>query len=388
MRKHIFTLLFIIIGTFAYSNNSIKNTSANKTNAINIRMDSLSSNINIRIDSLDAIINHLNKKSDNTNQSIEDIYKQIESISYCVNVQKDLISQEQSVIENSMSSINTLLTIISIVLSAGGIFLGWYVNRKEKNMQVLLSKVEENKADVEKLEEKTLKTKKEIENLNEDITNDIEGLYDKLRKEETKSLIQRLVYEPQDISNICNLLLARTIDATNFKYLITAYRNYKASYSYNDNKSILVGLSPKQEYLVLFFQHFCGQAISHDLVRDDLIKFFPDAFRCAFKSDVINSTHSFITCINKDDNLDKINILYDYLYALINSKHKDCKEAYEIIISKYNNDSELQMTCKNLVDKKIEIPPHMNDLLQMRFSDDELFLKSIKSKNKLSDNTK
>ena len=30
----------------------------------------------------------------------------------------------------------------------------------------------------------------------------------------------------------------------------------------------------------------------------------------------------------------------------------------------------------------------MNDLLQMRFSDDGLFLKSIKSKNKLSDNTK
>lgn len=385
MKKHIFTLLFIIIGTFAYSNNSIKNTSANKTNAINIRMDSLSSNINIRIDSLDAIINHLNKKSDNTNQSIEDIYKQIESISYCVNVQKDLISQEQSVIENSMSATNNMLTVCSIIIAIVGLALGWYINRKEKKVQSLLEQVEAKKKEVEKLEEITTNTKKEIVELNDSINNDIEGLYAKLRQEETKSLMKRLVYEPLDITNVSQSLLARYIDASNFKYLITAYKKFKETDIKTNNQLIS---RPQQEYLIQFFQHFCGQAISHELVRDDLMQFFPTAFECAFKSDVINSTNSLITCLNKDNNFDKTNILYDYLYALINSKHKDCKEAYEIIISKYNNDSELQITCKNLVDKKIEIPPHMDDLLQMRFSDDGLFLKSIQPKNKLSDNTK
>ena len=62
-----------------------------------------------------------------------------------------------------------------------GIILGWFINRKEKNVQALLMQVESKKKEVEKLEEKTAKTKGEIEELNDSINNDIDSIEIKIR---------------------------------------------------------------------------------------------------------------------------------------------------------------------------------------------------------------
>ena len=219
--------------------------------------------LRVRVDSLSVSINRSDVKIESVEKSIDGLTRQVENLSYLVEAQKEIISQEQSAIENSMGAVNTLLAVFSLIITVGGIFLGWFINRKEKNIQSLLKQVETKKGEVEKLEEKTSKTKKEVVELSDNINNDIEGLYAKLRREETITCLKRLVYEPDDISNILPLLLSRELIDSDFKFLLTAYRNLENK---SDNGIVFDGLfaqrlSSKGQYLLLFYQHFCGQAL-------------------------------------------------------------------------------------------------------------------------------
>ena len=334
--------------------------------------------LQVRVDSLSASINRSDAKIENINKSIEELSKQVENLSYIVESQKDIISQEQSAIENSMGAINTHLTVFSVLLAIGGIFLGVYINRKENNMQSLLKQVEQKKDEVEKLEEKTSKTKKEIEELNDSINNDIERLYAKLRREETITHLKRLVYEPNDIGNILPLLLSRELMDSDFKYLLTAYRNLENK---NDNGIKVEGLfvqrlSSKGQYLLLFFQHFCGQSILHELVKDDIISFFRPAMECAFLNDIKNSTESLIGCLNKSDTDNKSDIIFQYISALNKSKYKTHNKLYEMIVSKCKDDFVIQSVWVKLVKANIFIPT-VGELLCERFGDDEEYVKGV-----------
>lgn len=323
------------------------------------------------IDSLKAVVTQLENKIVAMSKSVDNMTKEMELISYTVDIQKELIGHEQSVIENSLSGTSLRLDIFSIIIAVAGIGLGIYINRKETNMQELLSQVK-------LLEEKTSKTKDEIVELNTDILNNTEGLYARLRREETVTLLKRLVYEPNDVVNLSQMLLSRELEENNFKYLLAAYRNLENRDTDSGllTQGILQQLSAKGFYLVLFFQHFCGQAINHDLVRDDLIKFFPSTMRAAFKNDIVKSTQSLIMCLNKtEEQYDKVDILSKYMIALSKSKFRDFKDPYSIIISKYKNGAELQTVWLNIKDKVIS--QDLKILLSERFKDDEDFLRTI-----------
>ena len=327
--------------------------------------------LRVRVDSLSASIARSNAKIENINESIDELSKQVDNLSYIVEAQKDIISQEQSAIENSLSGTSLRLDIFSIVIAVAGIGLGIYISRKETNMQELLNQVK-------LLEEKTSKTKDEIVELNDNILNNTEGLYARLRREETVTLLKRLVYEPNDVVNLSQMLLSRDLEEKNFKYLLAAYRNLENRDT--DSGLFIQGgirqLSPKGYYLVLFFQHFCGQAINHDLVRDDLIKFFPSTIRAAFKNDIVKSTQSLVMCLNKtEEQYDKVDILSKYLVALNQSKFRDYMEPYSIIVSKYKNGTELQTVWLNVKDKVVS--QDLKILLSERFKDDEEFLKAL-----------
>ena len=162
---------------------------------LRVRVDSLS----VSIGRSDAKIENLNIDMEDIEESVDGLAKQVENLSYLVETQKEIISQEQSAIENSMGAVNIFLAAFTLIITIGGIFLGWFINRKEKNVQALLMQVETKKEEVEKLEEKTSKTKDDIVELNNNINGDIEGLYERLKKEETVSLFRRLVEVPWDI---------------------------------------------------------------------------------------------------------------------------------------------------------------------------------------------
>lgn len=300
-----------------------------------------------RIDSLEITTKESRVEIEAIASSINSLYKEVEFLSNIVDKQSELIGQEQSAIENSLTGTAMRLDIFSLILAVAGIFLGIYINRKENSIQELLT-------NVKKLEQKTTETKDDIIQLNEEINDDIEGLYNRLKKEETCSLYKRLVDEPLDIANIGTLLLARKIENSNFKYLILAYKKFKKI----DSRFIEEDIHGyKEQYLLQFFQHFFGQAICHPLVQKDLLNFLPTGFKCAYESDVINSSNSLIYCLNKNKDIDnKEHILYNYIKELNASKYKSTTIPYEIITSKYNNQKELISIWNKLIDNGIVIP--------------------------------
>ena len=357
-------LISLIIVCFFYSSLHAQ--------ALRVRVDSLS----VSIGRSDAKIENLNIDMEDIEESVDGLAKQVENLSYLVETQKEIISQEQSAIENSMGAVNIFLAVFALILTIGGIYLGWFINRKEKKVQALLMQVETKKEEVEKLEEKTSKTKDDIVELNNNINGDIEGLYERLKKEETVSLFRRLVEVPWDISNVGTLLLARKIDISNFKYLVLAYRNLKDSGTDGQTGGIMY--SYKDLYLVQFFQHFCGPAISHSLIKDDLIEFFPAGFSCAYQSDIEYSTNSLIMSLNRDKSIgNKPEILYTYIKALNESKHNTTSIPYEIIVSKYDNDDDLIQIWEQLISNSIIIK-QFGELLCDRFSTNNAFVSSVK----------
>ena len=343
--------------------------------------------LRVRVDSLSASINRSDVKIESVEKSIDGLTRQVENLSYLVEAQKEIISQEQSAIENSMGAVNTLLAVFSLIITVGGIFLGWFINRKEKNIQSLLKQVETKKEEVEKLEEETSNTRKAVMELSDNINKDIGGLYAKLRREETITCLTRLVYEPDDISNILPLLLSRELIDSDFKFLLTAYRNLENK---SDNGIVFDGLfaqrlSSKGQYLLLFYQHFCGQALCHELVSADIVNFFPHLLRCAFKKDVINSAISMVNCFNREEDaaVNKVEIVYLYLKALHESKYSNLEDAYSVIVSKYRNDDELKDIWKRLYDNNIYIAT-FNKLLCDRYCEDILFVEEIKAHDRIN----
>ena len=331
--------------------------------------------LQVRVDSLSVSIKSSNVKIENIEESINGLAGQVDNLSYLVETQKEIISQEQSAIENSLGAVNVFLAVFALIMTIGGIFLGWFINRKERNVQSLLEQVEAKKKEVEKLEEKTSNIKEEVMELSDNINNGIEELYAKLRREETCTLLKRLVYEPEDITNILPLLLSRDLEEKDFKYVLLAYKKLEGKITYKSNASINA-LSPQVNYLVLFFQHFCGQAISHELVRKELIAFFPSALQCAFKRDVKNSTESLINCLNMNKQLDdKFEILYQFINALRKSKHKDYDIPYNIIVSKLKDKEVLNIVWKKFTDEGLIIGI-LGRLLYNKYRDDIFLIKN------------
>lgn len=367
-------LISLIIVCFVYSSLHAQ--------ALRVRVDSLS----VSIGRSDAKIENLNIDMEDIEESVDGLAKQVENLSYLVETQKEIISQEQSAIENSMGAVNIVLAVFALILTIGGIFLGWFINRKEKKVQALLMQVETKKEEVEKLEEKTSKTKDDIVELNNNINGDIEGLYAKLRREETITYLKRLVYEPNDIGNILPLLLSRELIDSDFKYALAAYRNLENK---NDNGLKVEGLlvqrlSNKGQYLLLFYQHFCGQALCHELVAADIVAFFPYLLQCAFKNDVINSTISMVNCFNREDTaVDKVETVYLYLKSLHESKYTNLKEAYSVIVSKYRNDDELKDIWRHLEENHVYIKL-FNDLICVAYQEDETFVARVKAQKEES----
>lgn len=363
-------LISLIIVCFVYSSLHAQ--------ALRVRVDSLS----VSIGRSDAKIENLNIDLKDIEESVDGLAKQVENLSYLVETQKEIISQEQSAIENSMGAVNIFLAVFALILTIGGIYLGWFINRREKNVQSLLKQVETKKEEVEKLEEKTSNTRKEVMELSDNINKDIEGLYAKLRREETITHLKRLVYEPNDIGNILPLLLSRELIESDFKYLLTAYRNLENK----DDNGVVPGglLYRKGQYLMLFYQHFCEQALCHELVAAEIVSFFPYLLRCAFKNDVISSTTSMVNYFNRGNvAVNKVETIYLYLKALHESKHSNLEDAYSIIVSKYRSDDELKDIWRHLEENHVYIKL-FNKLICEAYQEDETFVARVKAQKEES----
>ena len=114
--------------------------------------------------------------------------------------------------------------------------------------------------------EKIDKIAKTTEDLDKKIHSDITGLYNDLRKEETKTLFQRIVKEPLDIDNLGQLLLAREVEPEIFPLLKQAFLKVPETPIVEDKIDLENGVfrinpDTKNSFMLQFFQHFFYQSV-------------------------------------------------------------------------------------------------------------------------------
>jgi len=242
------------------------------------------------------------------------------------------LQDNENLTEKSFNSISTQLSVseifvgvIGVLLTVLGILLGLFINRKYNQVNEISQQVQRLKSDNENLLNKATAAKEEVEKINRDINNNISKVYEKIKREETVTLLDRLVDVPQDISNLGDLLLSRKLEYEDFDKLKTAYLKLPCL---KDSSSFLH--NPKDTYKILFFQHFFVQSVKNADIKNDIIEFIPNAIECAFENDIENTTTDFVALLKKESISSYRNIVVEYFKGLSKSQFKDYKKVYEI----------------------------------------------------------
>lgn len=235
-----------------------------------------------------------------------------------------IIETSNDSIANQLSAANNLLAFIAIALTIGGAIIGFYIRRKKLEVEGMVNMVDEKK----KIIDEIAKTTKELD---EQINSNVQELYQKLRKEETNALLDRLVLEPRDISNLIRLLLARDLDEDGFAKVREAYLKLEEEHK-EELDSEMDFESNSEEYILIFFQHYCYQAVKDDVIRPELVNGFAENSNNAFQRDIIKTTIDLCRALTDETStFNKEDVLTAYLKALNGCKHKNLEELRNIL---------------------------------------------------------
>lgn len=252
-----------------------------------------------------------------------DTLQYLQNLNDNIDAVRRIVDVSNSTIANEISAVNTMLVAFTIGLTVVGVLLGIYITW----LQQKVSKMSKN---IEEKEQKIICLANTVEETDKKIHSDISGLYAQLRKEETMTLLHRLEEEPEDISNLVDLLLARPLDDDGFPILKKAFEKLMAIHL-EVGKDVLVDSSLETRYILLFFQHYLFQSILDDKLRSEVVKDLDSCMNCAFKHDIIKSTKDFCRALSNDDaTFEKKQLLIDYLKALNQSKYKDLEELKDL----------------------------------------------------------
>lgn len=255
-----------------------------------------------RVDSLQAKLNGLQDKTD---------------------LLYNVIEPANSSISNQLTTISVILGVVGLIMTVFGIWLSIRISKKKKEIDEIANTVEKEKESVIKMAKKT-------EKLDQHIRKKLSDLYKDLRNEETNALLERLIIEPRDISNLSDLLLTRSLSEEGFPKLKEAFLKYLEEQGDQIEVVTANGIG-SENYLGLLFQHFFYRSIKDDFIRPRLIDHFHQLFEMAFKRDMIKSTEDLCKALSDEDSsFNKEDVLVDYLKALNNSKHKSLSELKNI----------------------------------------------------------
>lgn len=200
-------------------------------------------------------------------------------------------------------------------------------------------------------EQKIISLAKTVEETDKKIHSDIKGLYCELRDEETMALLHRLVEEPLDVSNLSHLLFARSLNAEGYAILKQAYTKLKSLGSEIDEDRIIEP-SYRQQYIIIFFQHYLRESILDEELRPDITKEYGRSMGCAFQRDIIKSTEDFCRALSDGKGqFDKVSLLVDYLKALNQSKYNSLIELKNVFQDKLSPDLLVEAIDKCTTDK-------------------------------------
>lgn len=254
----------------------------------------------------------------------------------------NIIESSNDSISNQLSAATLWLEIIAIIIAIVGGVVGFYINRKKHQVEAMAKVIDEKKEIVDKMA-------KDTEELDKKIHENLSALYKDLRKEETNALLDRLVLEPKDISNLIRILFARELESDAYLKLKEAFLKFKGE-GLNDVE--LVGY--EQSYMCLFFQHFSYKSLQDDDIRQMLVKYFTYVCNAAFKRDIIISTREICKALSDEaSTFNKEDVLVGFLKAINASKHKTLEEVKNILEQNIIPQSLLQNAIKRCKDDNV-----------------------------------
>lgn len=233
-----------------------------------------------------------------------------------------------SSISNQISAASYNLSIFSILFGVTAVLFGVYITYIER-------KIIKIRNDNETIFKQTTYLNKNVVGINDQIQKDIQGLFIKIKREETKYILSRLVSVPEDITNCLNQLLSRDLEPDDFESLVEAY--LKVEVEPEDPLAMRIRLSFKDSYKLLFFQHFLYYAVKDARINNDLIEFYGDAMNCEFENDIMKSTNDFFDAINEVGVHKKSFEIENFLTSLNNSKFKNSVNIYDLIFNKIHS---------------------------------------------------
>ncbi len=307
----------------------------------------------IEFSAMNHRIDGLNSSIDSLNNSLCNVSTKVETINNIVETANDSIS-------NQLAASTIFFAVFSVIIGILVLAAGWYIGWKKKQIDDVAKKIEDNNKLMQDIEKRTTTLDKQIKG-------DMESLYKRLQHEETKALLERLVLEPEDISNLLKPLLARELDEDNFEFLRKAYlgfidvatdaddsadggteekkNEYKISGNYYEGN---------MSYLILLFQHFVYQSVKDDSIRPYLLVEMAEVIECAFKRDIVKSTIQLCKALNEETStFNKEEVLTAYLKGLNSSKHKKFIDIKNILEQNISPNTLLEKAISNCSTDKV-----------------------------------
>lgn len=271
--------------------------------------------------------------SDSLQCKVDSLQAKLDVLQVKSDLMYSVVESANSGVANQLSTITLWFELIAILIAVVGGILGFYISKKQRDVVKMAKTVDEKKVIVESLANIVDAKKREIEalaktaeDLDTKINSDITGLYNNLRKEETRAIFQRLVKEPLDIDNLSSLLLAREVDSDNFPLLKQAYLNMPEKIEHQPirDEFLVVQSDTRHNYMLQFFQHFFYQSVEDNEIRLDFVENFKNVFDNAFESDIIRATKDLCKALTDEDSkFDKVYVLMEFLKAVNGSKFKN-----------------------------------------------------------------
>lgn len=268
--------------------------------------------------------------------------------------QQKMSEQSISSISNQLESASYNLTLFGLLFAIAAILLGLYVTYIERKIVKI---GEENK----ELLTKNQKIKVDVEALNELIQTDIYNLFLKIKREESVHILDRLIKVPKDIANVCEILLSRELAQQDFAKLRQAYLNLGEIQ--NDYH---------RQYNVLFFQHFLGQSLMDEKLRQVISKYIPSGIGSSFENDIVKCTSDFVTVV-VDKGIQEFKHEINFFFnGLTNSEFKSFGVVYKLLFDNLKtrkNRFELFNVVESVQDKR-QAKIEFGKLLQNLYADD------------------
>lgn len=267
----------------------------------------------------------------NTTEIVE-LNKKLIKLQETIDRERNISDKSFNGISNQLSASSNSLTIFSILFGVLALAIGFYVTYIERK----IVKIREENID---LLSQTQTVKKEVVEINREIQSDIEGLFKKIKKEETNHILDRLLNVPKDIANLVEGLLSRELSKADFDKLKVSYEKLE-----------LGDITYTEKYEILFFQHFSDLSLKDLFIKERFIKYIPTGIVCSIENDILKSSNDIFNFIVDTGLVNNKEIINVYFKGLEKSKFKDFLKLYDLIFQKLSQ-REKQFLLYQLIEK-------------------------------------